>query len=118
MFSTGQRFQRMYRQSRATSRSTTLKSALASIAIVLFLSAPAQALTFAFTYSTQVLNLPYASQVQAAMNYVGLQLSNQFSDNITLHIAVASNTTGFGGSSSALIGINGGYATVRTQLAQ
>jgi hypothetical protein len=98
--------------------STTFKSALATIGIVLFLSAPAQALTFAFTYSTPVLNLPYASQVQAAMNYVGQQLSNQFSDNITLHIAVASNTTGFGGSSSALIGINGGYATVRTQLSQ
>lgn len=113
--------QRMHRQDRATSTSTmstTFKSALVSIAVVIGLSAPAQALTFNFTYTSTVMNLPYAAQVQAAMNYVGAQLSNQFSDNITLHITVASSTTGFGSSSSALIGINGGYAAVRTQLSQ
>lgn len=106
----------MHRQGRATSMSTTFKSALVSIAIVLLLSAPAQALTFNFTYTSTVMNLPYFAQVQTAMNYVGQQLANQFSDNITLNISVASNTTGYGASSSGLISV-GNYSAVKTRLA-
>src|SRR5262245_60986612 len=95
---------------------TSALAPLAAIVLAIALSAPAHALTFNFTYNSSVINLPYAAQVQTAINYVAQELSNQFSDNITLNITIASNTTSFGGSNSSLTSVSGGYSTVRTQL--
>jgi hypothetical protein len=74
-----------------------------------------EGVVFNFSYTPSVTNLPYAAQVEAAVSYAGQQLSNEFSDNITINISVASNTTAFGQSSFGLMSAPN-YSTMRNSL--
>jgi len=97
-------------------RFTLVKPALICAGVVLGWCSSAQAMVFNFNFAASVTNLPYAAQVETAVNYAGQQLSNEFSDNITLNITVASNTTAFGQSSSSLLSPSTSYSTIRSEL--
>jgi hypothetical protein len=73
---------------------------------ILVWATTADALVFNFNYTSSVTSLSNAAQIETAVNYVGQELSNQFSDPITLNISVVANpgTSIFGHSTESLIG--------------
>src|SRR5262249_51223704 len=94
----------------------TLRKASVSAWLLLATAANAHALVFNFTYTSSVTSLPNAQQVETAVNYVGQELSNRFSDPITLNISVVANpgTSIFGHSNENLTSLSTyNYAFIR-----
>jgi hypothetical protein len=85
--------------------------------VILGYAATAQALTFNFNFDSTVTSLSYAAQVETAVDYAGQQISNEFSDNITLNITVSSTSSAgvYGESTSNLIG-SFSYSTIYNAL--
>jgi hypothetical protein len=79
------------------------------------LAIPASALVINATYLSSVTSLSYASQIEAATNYVISEYESLYSNNITLNIDVNAGTTGLGGSSTNLQFSS--YSAIRGKLA-
>jgi len=92
----------------------TLRSASALALFLALAATPVKALTIVNTFDTTLTSDPSVAQIEATINAASSTISSLYSNNVTVNITYQLVTTGLGGSSQGLYGVD--YASYRAAL--